>query len=953
MAPLDSLLGDAEGAYWAGETDSAKSLFANILERARGAGDPAAEARATTGLARTAYRLDDYRQARELGQAALDLKLRFGFQDQLFDSYNLLGLIAWRESRYFDAIGFYGTARELAEAAADTTNLAKVWTNLALSHIELGGFAEARRLLSRALPAARASGQAMIEGRVLTNLGMLAVRTGAPDSAVGLLHHGLAVLRRAEDPFGEQNNLGQLGAAYAGLGEPGRAIAYLDSAVSQARQSQAPQEEASDLEQLADLHRDAGEFPRALQVLERARAIHAELGLVDESGADLRSAAEIHLALGNLALARRVADSALALHRAAGARLSLLNDHLVVARIAHRSGDHRGGNAQLEAARALAHQMEAPLLRARVALAEARIADEATESDRVLRALAGARADLAYAGQDRDWEIHWLTARAHARKGALGLAATAGRRAVAAVERVRGDFRSGWLRTSYLAERASVYQELVDLLLRLGLTEEAFATADGARGRVLLERLATLPSNATPTARELAEGERQRLDQIERLTQRIQALEARDHDLARRYRTDLERLYAELARVRSEFSAALIRSEEQDSWRAALLGGRPDALRVRASLRPEEALLAFLVGQERVTLFVVTRDTVQAFASPVTESQLAARVRVARELVGTGGDAEAAGPALEALYQALLGEASRAQAFASKRGLIVVPHGTLAYLPFAALRDPVTGRYLIEDHTIMHLPSAAALPALRGGRRPAGGKPLVEAVAFAPFAAALPGSGAEAVAVREGLPGARAVIGLRATEQEVREALLGSRVVHLATHGVLNARSPLFSRVELAPGRGPGRGSADDGRLEVHEVDRAAIESRLVFLSGCETGLGAAGAVGASAGEDYATLARAFLHAGADNVIATLWRIEDQGGAAFATSFYRELAGGRPPHGRVTEALALAQRDLLRQARYRSPFYWAGYQVTGSGDLEGGAALVQEPPRLSVLGGKQ
>jgi CHAT domain-containing protein len=320
---------------------------------------------------------------------------------------------------------------------------------------------------------------------------------------------------------------------------------------------------------------------------------------------------------------------------------------------------------------------------------------------------------------------------------------------------------------------------------------------------------------------------------------------------------------------------------------------------------------------------------------------------VTRELLARAGDPLAAATALEALDDILLGPARRAEALAGKRSLIVVPHGALTYLPFGALRNRETGRYLVEDYTLMHLPSAGALPVLRGGS-PGPAPTGATSVAFAPFPGALPGTETEAREMERGFGGARVVSGRSATEARVRATLGSAAIVHLATHGVLNARNPLFSRIELVPGsRDPG----DDGRLEVHEVDRASIGAGLVFLSGCETALGAAGATSVAGGEDYATLARAFLHAGAGNVIATLWRIEDAGAAAFAKSFYRELARGGGGHGNLTEALALAQREMLRQARYRAPYYWAGYQLSGSGDLPLELRAAQEPRAVSVLGG--
>jgi CHAT domain-containing protein len=149
----------------------------------------------------------------------------------------------------------------------------------------------------------------------------------------------------------------------------------------------------------------------------------------------------------------------------------------------------------------------------------------------------------------------------------------------------------------------------------------------------------------------------------------------------------------------------------------------------------------------------------------------------------------------------------------------------------------------------------------------------------------------------------------------------------LATHADMNPTHPLFSWIRLAP---DGRGSENDGRLEVHEILRVPVRSRLVFLSGCETALGAGGVSSFAAGDDYATLARAFLYAGAGGVIATLWRVEDQGAAALAERFYQELRTAE-----AAEALARAQRALLLNPEYRAPYYWGGYVL--SGEMEGAA----------------
>ena len=166
------------------------------------------------------------------------------------------------------------------------------------------------------------------------------------------------------------------------------------------------------------------------------------------------------------------------------------------------------------------------------------------------------------------------------------------------------------------------------------------------------------------------------------------------------------------------------------------------------------------------------------------------------------------------------------------------------------------------------------------------------------------------------------LVGPGATEGALRRALDDAPLVHVATHGELNARSPMFSHVALAAGRRGDRHA--DGRLEVHELLGLRVRSSLIFLSGCETGTGTAWSTSFSPGEDFTTLAQAFLYAGARSVVATLWPIKDDAAAAFAERFYAGLQRSSAP-----EALAEAQRAMLRDSRYALPLYWAAYTVSG------------------------
>ncbi|MEN8182537.1 MAG: CHAT domain-containing protein [Myxococcota bacterium] len=928
--PVESA--NADELYAQGRFDTAAVLFRRALDTALLDGDSAVAATTLTSLGLTAYRLGDYEEARRLGQRALELKLRLGLRDRLFRSYNALGLLAWSEGGNYEARDLYAKAFEVARETQDTISLAKVSNNLALVLTELGSFADAHRLLLAGLEPATEAGDALVQGRILSNLGMLEIQVGRPLSAIAFLERARVASRRAEDVTGEQNTLGQLGTAYAAIGEPGRALAYLDTALARSRAQGLRQEEASNLEQLAELHRQAGAFRRALDLFAQAEAINEELGLSVETGIDLRSAAEINARLGSSSAALEKGARALEIHQNAAAPFEELGDLLLMAELTQDAGRGDEARAYLDDARSLASSLDAGTARVALALASVRMAEREGGFGAVLEGLDEVAHDLAAGDQAARVEALMLRARAHAHLGALDSAAAAGRLAVAAVEKVRGGFGTAALRTSYAAERAEAYADLVGVLLRLGQRAEAFQVADAARGRALVEHLdARSADSAAASVRSLVEEEKQLLRRIDTLVMWIAELGDSTTNGARStLEAERERLRLELSRARSDYEAALSRSAEHDRTALGLVGRKTiDVETVQRALLPDEALLQYFVTPEKIILFVSTKDSLRSFESLVSRSTLATRIRIARDLLARPAATRAREVSiLSTLHDALIAPAGHAGILAGISRLLIVPHAELNYLPFAALRDPETGRYLAQEYTLTHLPAAAALPELRG--RGATRRTGAGASAFAPLPDELPASSAEVRAVRRTVEGARVFRGSRATESAVRRALRQDGIVHLATHGILNVRNPMFSRLELA--RGSGRESGDDGRLEVHEVVDDRITASLVFLSGCETGLGEAWSTAFAAGEDYATLARAFLYAGADDVIATLWKVEDAGAAAFAEAFYRHLRGSFP-----AAALAHAQREMMMHERYGSPYYWATYRISGGGRASGRA----------------
>ena len=915
----------AESLYFAAEYDSAATIWHKALTTDSVKRDSATQAHIMMWLGMREWRLGNYDSARAIGERSLTLKLRLGRTRELSRSFNSLGLIARDEGRLADARDLFGKAIETARASNDTAGINRGAINLALVQQDLGEFNEAQKGFETARDAGRTLGDARLEGNALNNLGALLIKIGDPAGAVPVLHQAVAAYRRIDYQTGLQNSIGQLATAYDVLGDPQRAFALLDTASRMAQSQGLKQEQENNLRIFGELYQGLGDHQRALDYLSRARALSEELGLSQETGIILRAEARSHVATGRLDLARVRIEEALRIHRRGKVLFEEMTDLIALTELVP---DNNRARAFIDSARLIALRINTPSARADVALADARRAVQIREWRPALATLESAERDLRNARASGTWEAAALRARAYAGLGLLDSAVISGRSAVAAAERVRSRISTGSLRTSFTSERSAIYADLVIALLRSKKETEAFEVADAARGRELLEHLAEVRRDIGKRgATDITEGERllRQIDELTRLLNEADRVPQRERAARDEERTNA--LAERLTRLEAEYEALATRTTRDDRAQSRILGtGRAQLTQVAQSLAATEAIVEYMVTPDRVLAFVVRRDGLTELAIEVADRELAGRVRVARGLAAKRTSLDARDDAVfRALHSLLVAPVEKSGALRGIKRIIVIPHSTLVYLPFAALVDE-SGKYLSDRYAILHAPSAGALVSLRSRQKDRASS--TRAVVLAPFPATLPSTVQEARDVRKSITSSRVLIGARASERALREALAEATFVHVASHGSLNRRNPLFSRIELAkPPLVNNTSSSDDGRLDLHEVFGITIGSQLVFLSGCETGLGTAWSTDFVRGEDFATLAQAFLYSGAREVIATLWRLDDEAAALFASRFYWNLKS-LPP----AEALAAAQRDVRSDSRFKGPYNWAGYTLTGSGD---------------------
>ncbi len=325
---------------------------------------------------------------------------------------------------------------------------------------------------------------------------------------------------------------------------------------------------------------------------------------------------------------------------------------------------------------------------------------------------------------------------------------------------------------------------------------------------------------------------------------------------------------------------------------------------------------------------------------------LSSLVTGSREAMGVrqrGGFELAANQTIEAdqlhkLHQLLIDPIADLLPSDSEQRVVFIPQGELFLVPFPALMDDA-GTYLIEKHTVLTAPSIQVLDLSRQQRQNQNfataltgqdlllvGNPTMPDV-WNPTTSTmqalsnLPGAQLEAEEIATFF-NTTALLGENATETVVKERIGNARIVHLATHGLLEYGNPQDSGVRDIPGAialAPGGG--EDGLLTSAEIlAELDLNAELVVLSACDTGLGTI------TGDGVIGLSRALITAGTPSVIVSLWSVPDAPTAELMTEFYRQMQQGQD------KAQALRQAMLQTMKTNPSPVDWAAFTLIGSAE---------------------
>ena len=529
--------------------------------------------------------------------------------------------------------------------------------------------------------------------------------------------------------------------------------------------------------------------------------------------------------------------------------------------------------------------------------------------------------------------------------------------AIEKVEQIRSWIGGQEQQRAYFFERkVEPYYLMADLLLKEKKPERAVEFAERARSRTMLDLSGSGRLELSKVISPAEKEEEQRLDAhlIE-----INTLLYKEHQRENPDLHLIQELKARVDKARVDNDSFLDRLYVSHPEAKIDYGQTsPFALKDAAIVLPsrDAAIVEFEVLDDKMYVFMLAlgdKGNIEVTSTPVSISRkdLAAKVRGYRDRI-TNYVPEFQRES-SAMYQLVLGPV--ASALKGKKMLIVVPDDVLWEVPFQALQDKA-GRYLIEDHSVFYAPSLTVLREMKRkdsiapasaaptnsvalGSTPtflAFGDPALSSKTVARLRSVernerlgpLPESREEVETLGKlyGRSRSEVFVGADATEERAKSEMTRFRILHFATHGILDGINPLYSNLVLSQSASdPG----EDGLLEAREIMEMRLKADIAVLSACQTGGGRV-----SRGEGVIGMSWALFMAGCPTTVVSQWDVETTSTAKLMVEFHKALLATNRNSEHIrgsAEALRQAALKVLKTPGYSHPFYWAAFIVIGAG----------------------
>lgn len=843
-------------------------------------------------------------------------------KDGMGQALNGLGLAHGMNGDLKDALEDYQRSLRLREEVGDKAGLALTLGNVSHLYLALGEVEPAMDNARKSLKLAEEMGDKFRAAWAFNHLGNAQRMRNDYRAALESYQKGLRLMEELGGGYKSESLLNVTGRVYLAQGNYGLARDYFQRSLALRESLGDRNGMAMSLNTIGDSYLLEGDYDRALEYLNKSLALQETTAKINIA-ATLNLIGNVHLARQSYPQAQDYLQKSLALSEAVGEKIRVADTLNSMARFYEAQGNHSLALEYAARALAIAEQMRTP---------------------------------------EAIWQAHTTRGRT---LQAMGKPAEARREydeAITAIERLRAYVTGSEVeRQNFFANKLAPYHSMVEMLVGERKFDEALAFGERAKARVLLDVLRSGRDsiNKAMTAQE-QERERQLNSELFSLNAQLRREEARPAQ----DRTRLINLQERLAKARFELESFTTSLYATHPELKVQRGDVPPVTPARLDeLLPDDgtSLFEYVVTENRTYLFAITKPARETASRPAHETPLgptAAPVLKVYELAIKRADLTERirrfrqqlaraditfNREARALYDLLL-KPARAE-LQGKTRLVIIPDDALWELPFQALRSTDT-RYVLEDQAISYAPSLSVHKEMMRARQRRVGEPAANNTLLALGNPASAPSRSRGVFARVGgtatsddparLPEAERQVrtlgqlygaarskiytGADASEERFKQEAGKYRILHLATHGVLDDASPMYSYVLLAPGDNE---KGEDGLLEARELMKMELHTDLVVLSACETARGRY-----KAGEGMIGLAWALFVAGSPATLVSQWKVESASTTDLMLSFHRNLSSG----ANKADALRAAALNLLRSERHAHPFYWAGFVIIGDGN---------------------
>jgi CHAT domain-containing protein/Tfp pilus assembly protein PilF len=877
------LWGSLAIVHWrAGDFDAAAGCYDKAIAARRAIEDKILEGRAVNGLGSASFQKGVYEEAATHYSEAAELRRETGDIGGLATSLTYLGNAYMQLGRPVDARDAYEEAYGILEGGGTYSQRFELLNSLANLNSDMGRLESANEWYEKALAAAEADGDVVRQMICHNNLALNLAKKFRYGAALEELRQVERFL--AENPDPEQSMMfhRNSGFIYLNVGEFDLARDHFLILLKTSEQASAPLYQIEALINLGNLLQQLGDNERAVSYAEKALAVARETNHPRQVRDAEMSAAQVYLREGRYDDAMTAWEDVLKLDSEHGTGMDVIADQMGKANVLAAVGRYEEARNEFE----------------------------------------GIRADVEKSG-DGDLNLTLYFGLGHAfEKSAPDSARYYYGKALAIIEQTRAGIGGAEVRTGFFGGvRRYYYEEVARYFASQAPSNPewsslAFLTIEKAKARGLLDLIESGVTDKESAAESAA------LDSLYRLDPESTEYASRKKALTDRY-LDLrnQRLGGSLGGLARSHVVSI---DE-----------------VRNALPKKTVLLAYALGDTVSLLWAIDRDGHELYELP-NRATIREDVERLRDAISKPGAGDAAlRSAARRLYELIVAPAEHR--LEGNRNLVIVPDGFLFEMPFEILLTadaPESASwgdlpYLARKFAPVYAPSSSVYLSLRDSKVRKKFDVEILALGDPDFPATgdssnvrgvhldrLPATRNEVLGITEPVKADRKIVllGADANEAALKAAIRerSPRILHLATHGLVDPLEPAVSSIALSADGGAG----EDGFLHTLEILSLHLNSELVVLSACESARGKL-----SRGEGVVGLSRAFLACGARGTVASLWAVSDESTSILMKDFYARMLGGKKTAG---EALNDARVALMKQPKYSHPYYWSPFVVIGS-----------------------